>query len=114
MGAWQRRKGAAGEREWCAYLREHGFEGAARQLDQSREGGGDVPVAPILYEVKRLGKIAARKHLDQAAASMLQYRECSIPCVAMREDGRPEWMVLLRANDLMEMINELIRLRALE
>ena len=106
MGAGQRTKGAQGEREWCEFLRAHGFEAAKRLLGQARDGGGDVPLPPMLYEVKRYNKIAVRKWLDQACVSVLQYKGdgCEIPAVAMREDGRTEWMVLLRAEDFLKLL----------
>ena len=103
MGASQRNKGAAGEREWCDVLRRHGYA-ANRALGQARDGGGDVPQPPMLYEVKRYSKIAVRKWLDQACASVGQYKGCKIPAVAMREDGRTEWMILLRAEDFLKLL----------
>lgn len=105
MGASQRRKGAAGEREWCDYLAAHGFPGAQRALGQARDGGGDVPLPPVLYEVKRRGGgIAVREWLDQVAQAVIQYQGCEIPAVAMREDGRKDWMVLLRAEDFLDLL----------
>ena len=104
MGASQRRKGAAGEREWVDVLRKQGFPVEGRQLGQARDGGGDVRHKPFLYEVKRYNKIAVRKWLDQAEASVLQYKENEIPVVAMREDGRTEWMVLMRAEDFFNLV----------
>jgi hypothetical protein len=103
MGASQRNKGAAGEREWCDILRAHGFA-AQRALGQARDGGGDVPMPPMLYEVKRYHSIAVRKWLDQAVNSVVQYKGCKIPAVAMREDGRKDWMVLLRAEDFLKLL----------
>ena len=73
-------------------------------LGQARDGGGDIALPPMLYEVKRYHKIAVRKWLDQATKSVVEYKGCEIPCVAMREDGRTEWMVLLRAEDLMKLL----------
>ena len=99
MGASQRRKGAAGEREWVDELRKQGFPVEGRQLGQARDGGGDVRFKPFLYEVKRYNAIAVRKWLDQAEASVLQYKEGEVPVVAMREDGRKDWMILMRAED---------------
>ena len=106
MGAMQRRKGAAGEREWCELLRAAGFTDAQRLLGQARDGGGDVPLPPMLWAVKRYNKIAVRRWLDQAEHSMLQYKQdgCNVPAVAMREDGRKEWMVLLRAEDFLTLL----------
>ena len=99
MGASQRRKGAAGEREWVDVLRKQGFSVEGRQLGQARDGGGDVRHGGFLYEVKRYNAIAVRKWLDQAEASVLQYKAGEMPVVAMREDGRTDWMVLMRAED---------------
>ena len=99
MGASQRRKGAAGEREWVDVLRARGYPVEGRQLGQARDGGGDVRHAGVLYEVKRYNKIAVRKFLDQAVQSVVNYRQDEVPVVAMREDGRAEWMILMRAED---------------
>lgn len=102
MGAMQRRKGAAGEREWVAVLRLYGYDTAGRELDQSRDGGGDVIVDDLLFEVKRYHSIAVRKWLDQACVSADAKRK--MPVVAMREDGRTDWMVLVRASDFLDLV----------
>ena len=104
MGASQRRKGAAGEREWVDVLRKQGFSVEGRQLGQARDGGGDVRHGGFLYEVKRYNAIAVRKWLDQAEASVLQYKAGERPVVAMREDGRTEWMILMRAEDFFKLL----------
>lgn len=114
MGKSQRDKGAAGEREFCTLLRAFGFEDAERCLGQSRDGGGDVPYPPHLYEVKRYNKIAVRKWLDQAAQSVVNYRGCEVPVVAMREDGRKDWMVLLSAHDFLTMLKALRLFKIME
>ena len=106
MGASQRRKGAAGEREWVDMLRARGYPAEGRQLGQARDGGGDVRHGGILYEVKRYNKIAVRKWLDQAEASMVSYKQGEIPTVAMREDGRTEWMILMRAEDFLNLVEK--------
>ena len=103
-GASSRNKGNAGEREFAEYLRERGWLDARRALGQARDGGGDVPVPPVLYEVKRRKGISVRKWLEQATAAMPQYKGCKLPVVAMREDGRKDWMVLLRADDFITML----------
>ena len=104
MGASQRRKGAAGEREWVDVLRAQGYPVDGRQLGQARDGGGDVRHGAFLYEVKRYNKIAVRRWLDQAEASVLQYKAGELPVVAMREDGRKDWMVLMRAEDFFKIL----------
>jgi len=106
MSKSQRTKGAAGEREWCEYLRSHGFE-AQRLLGQARDGGGDVPCPPVLYEVKRRKRLAVREFLDQAVRSIKSYTgPCNVPVVVMREDGETQWMVLLRADDFMTLLKD--------
>ena len=104
MSAMQRTKGAAGEREWCDFLKDNGFSEAKRLLGQARDGGGDVPLPPMLYEVKRRRSIAVRAWLDQAVQSVVNYKGCEVPAVAMREDGRKGWMVLLRAEDFINLL----------
>ena len=104
MSGYQRRKGAAGEREWVDVLRARGYPVEGRQLGQARDGGGDVRHGGILYEVKRYNKIAVRKFLDQAVQSVVNYKQDETPVVAMREDGRPEWMILMRAADFLAVL----------
>lgn len=104
MGASQRRKGAAGEREWVDVLRRAGYPVEGRQLGQARDGGGDVRYGGVLFEVKRYNKIAVRKWLDQAEASVLQYKQGEIATVVMREDGRTQWMVLMSGNDFLNLL----------
>lgn len=104
MSKSQRTKGAAGEREWCEVLKNQGFADAARQLGQARDGGGDVRIGGVLYEVKRRKGLAARQFLDQAVKSAVDYKAGEMPAVAMREDGRTDWMVLLRAEDYFTLI----------
>jgi len=110
MSKYQRTKGAVGEREWCAKLNEFGFE-AKRALGQARDGGGDVPCPPMLYEVKRHAAFAVYKHLEQAIAAMPQYAGCTVPAVALRGDGK-DWLVVLRAEDFLRLLDDLIAERA--
>jgi hypothetical protein len=105
MSASQRTKGAQGEREWCDYLRKHAGLNAKRVLGQARDSGGDVALPPVLYEVKRRHEIHIRKFLDQAVNALPQYKGCKLPVVALREDGRTDWMVLMRADDFLALLN---------
>jgi hypothetical protein len=104
MGASSRNKGNAGEREWAEHVRAGGWPEAHRALGQARDGGGDVPVPPVLYEVKRRRKAAVRQFLDQAIKAMPKYKGCTIPAVALREDGRTDWMVILPAKDFLALL----------
>lgn len=102
MGKSQRVKGATGEREWCRMLEIVGVE-AQRALGQARDGGGDVPAAPYLWEVKRRARVSIYEHVDQAAAAVPQYPGCTVPAVAIRGDNR-EWLVVMRAQDILPLL----------
>lgn len=102
MGKSQRVKGAAGEREWCAMLKAVGID-AKRALGQARDGGGDVPTPPYLWEVKRRAKVSVYEHMDQVAAATPQYDGCRIPALALRADNR-EWLVVMRATDALPLL----------
>lgn len=102
MSKSQRNKGAQGERDWCAMLKAVGFD-AKRALGQARDGGGDVPCPPILWEVKRYAKFAVYEHMDQAIASAPQYPGCGIPAVALRGDEK-DWLVVMRATDFLPLL----------
>lgn len=105
MSAWQRRKGSSGEREWCHFLRKQGYKGAERTLDQPRAGGGDVPVPPILWEVKRRSKNVAYMFMAQANEAVDKYPDCEIPAVALRADYEG-WLVILKAEDFFELMRQ--------
>jgi len=102
MSASQRRKGAAGEREWCAELAKHGIT-AKRELGQARDSGGDVVVAPFLFEVKRHARFSIYEHMEQAIAAAPQYG-CRVPVVALRGDDKG-WLVVLRAEDFLPWVS---------
>ena len=110
MSASQRRKGAAGEREWVEALRCEGFITAGRQLGQARDGGGDVLVDGTLFEVKRRAGISSLRFLDQARAAAEDQRGASgvrpTPVVAMREDGNTEWVVMMLASDYFALLRK--------
>lgn len=103
MAKSQRTKGAAGEREFCALLTEHGFANPKRLLGQARDGGGDVPTPPFLWEVKRRQKIATYEFMAQAIDAAGNHAKCKVPAVAMRADNQ-EWLVVMRARDLLPLL----------
>lgn len=103
MSKSQRTKGAAGEREWCKLLAAFGFPDPKRLLGQARDGGGDVPTPPILWECKRRQRIAVYDFMRQAEAAVANNPDCPIPAVALRADGE-EWLVLLRAKDILPLL----------
>jgi hypothetical protein len=108
-GKTNRVRGATGEREWVALLKEHGFTEAARNLGQSRDGGGDVCVPPFLWEVKRRRRISAIRFLDQVGEAVIRAyfrgEKVEYGAVAMREDGNRQWYVMLKASDFFKLLD---------
>lgn len=98
------RKGKVGEREFAAFLREHGFE--ARR-GQQFAGGGDSPdvvtsVAGFHFEVKRVEALQLYPSLDQAEADR---RDDETPVVVHRRNGKV-WVAIMFAEDLMKLLKE--------
>jgi len=102
MSAMSRRKGAGYEREIVKIIRESlGIE-VKRNLDQVRDGGGDIVLGKYLIECKRRKSIAVYEWLDQCiAACMNKFK----PLVVVRGDNR-ENLVILRLTDFLEIIKE--------
>lgn len=105
MSKSQRTKGATGEREFCKLLAEHGFVTPKRLLGQARDGGGDVPTPPILWEVKRRQRIATYDFVSQAVDAVGNRADCTIPAVAMRADAE-DWLIVMRAKDLLPLLQK--------
>lgn len=101
MSASQRRKGAAGEREACAWLSERLGTVVRRQINQARDGGADIHVGPFRVEVKRRKGIAVYEWIDQAEAACTDFET---PVVICRADGRTDWLVVLRAEDALRLM----------
>lgn len=92
MGMRERRKGAAGERELFARLRDLGIN-VERNLGQTRDGGSDsTPVPGWSIECKRWGQ---RAHLSKAIEQAEKQAEGDggIPVVMYRLD-RGQWRAL--------------------
>ena len=64
MGKAQRTKGASFERDVVNALKDAGID-AARNLDQTRDGGGDIDLGAYMIECKRRASIAVYDWLDQ-------------------------------------------------
>ena len=100
MGASQRRKGAAGERELAGILSEQLGRVVQRNIGQARDGGDDITVGKFRVEAKRRKGIAVHEWVDQCV------RACGptdVPVVACRGDGR-EWLVVMRLADALPLI----------
>ncbi|MDH3376206.1 MAG: hypothetical protein OEQ39_04460 [Gammaproteobacteria bacterium] len=95
-----RQKGNRGEREFAAFLREHGYE--ARR-GQQFSGGGDSPDVvsnlPFHIEVKRTERFSLYPSMDQAKADAGD----RVPIVCHRASHRP-WVVVMDARDFLKLI----------
>lgn len=109
MGALSKRKGARGELEFAAWLRENLGLSAVR--GRQYRGGPDSPDvrindAKLHVEVKRSTGFRVFKSLEQAA------KDCPnghTPFVAHRPD-RKDWIIVLEAKHLKNLVLELNRL----
>ena len=97
----QRTKGAQFERQVVNELKEAGFA-AARNLDQTRDGGGDIDLDKYMLECKRRASIAVYDWLDQCTKAA---RPSQVPIVIARGDRR-ETIAILRWDDLIKILKE--------
>lgn len=102
MGKSSQRKGAAGERELAALLREYGFD--------MKRGGfvfGEVPdltgLPGIHIEVKRVEKLNLDSAMDQAISDSKKFHD-GFPAVFHRRNQKP-WKVTLLLDDFMAIYN---------
>lgn len=102
MSKSQRTKGAGFEREIVRALKELGHD-ATRNLDQWRDGGGDISLDRWMIECKRRSKIAVYEWMDQAVKAA---NPNQVPVVIARADKR-DALVILRFSDFLEMFNAL-------
>ena len=101
MGKMQRTKGASFEREIVKDLVAKGYDDAKRNLEQVREGGGDINLPGYLLECKRYANIAVYKWLEQAEKAK---KDGQIPVVVARGD-RKEPIAILYWSDFMGMMD---------
>ena len=94
MGAMQRLKGANYEREVVKILKELGWSGAARNLDQTRDGGGDIVFPRYLFECKRYAQISVYRWLEQAEDAAEALGGDKMPIVVARADNKTSIAIL--------------------
>ena len=114
MSAMSRRKGAGHEREVVNLLKASGHE-CARNLDQVRDGGGDIPFGEFLIECKRRKSIAIYEWWEQVVAACIRpyvlagkfdgpLPKFPKPALVIRADKR-ENLVVLGLNDFLELVS---------
>ena len=100
MGASQRRKGAAGEREIAAILTDKLGFAVKRKLGQARDSGHDIDIPGWNLEIKRRRRVGnLYEWLAQADSKN------GSPAVLVRADGH-EWLAVIRLEDWIRLIRE--------
>ena len=98
-----RAKGAAGERELAAFLRDHGYEAKRGQQFRGGSDSPDVVGLPGFHiEVKRVEKGALYDWLDQAAHDA---EGKSVPLVCHRKNRR-DWVAILPLDAFLKLIGQ--------
>lgn len=102
MGARERNKGARGERELAAWLRERGYTAHRGQQFSGSPESPDVvcPDVPFHFECKRTERIRLYDAMSQAIADAGD----KIPVVAHRRN-RDDWLAVLRLEDLIALLS---------
>lgn len=94
-----RQKGARGERELAAVLREHGYDCRRGQQYCGANGDADVVGLPGIHiECKRVESLNIHKAAEQAKSDA---RENELPAVFHRKNGKP-WLVTMTLEDWMK------------
>ena len=97
-----RSKGAAGERELAKVLREYGCDARRGQQFSGLNGDADVVgLAGYHIECKRVERLNIDTAMEQ---SIRDAREGETPIVCHRRNREP-WLITLRLDDFMEVIN---------
>ena len=101
MGISSQRKGADGERELAAVLREYGY-------DMERGGSlsfGEVPdlvgLPGVHIECKRVERLNVPAAMQQAVKDSQQFRD-GMPALFHRRNRQP-WLVTIRLEDFMQL-----------
>ena len=98
-----REKGARGERELAAILRDFGYEARRGQQYSGANGDADVVGLPGIHiECKRVERLNL---YDAIAQSRHDARESEVPAVFHRRDNC-KWLVTMELDDWMNMYND--------
>lgn len=98
-----RSKGAAGERELAAVLREYGFDTRRGQQYCGANGDADVVGLPGVHiECKRVEKLNIDNAIEQAISDS---KNNEMPAVFHRKN-RKKWLVTISLEDFMKLYKE--------
>lgn len=97
-----RQKGKRGELEWAEYLRGKGIAARrGRQFSGSPDSPDVVSALPFHFEVKRVEALNIHEAMTQA----LRDSSSKPPVVAHRRN-KTEWLVTMRAEDWINLIDK--------
>lgn len=101
-----KRKGNAGEVEFCKLIVENLGIDVHRNLQQTRDGGADIKLKPYSIEVKRRAAIGnIYDWMNQASAGC---DTAERPIVVCRAD-RKQWLAILPIEELFRLIREEVK-----
>ena len=96
-------KGARGERELAAKLKEHGYIARRGQQYSGANGDADVVGLPYVHiECKRVERLNVQDAMDQ---SVRDAPDGEVPTV-MHRKNHSEWLVTMRLDDWIRMYRE--------
>ena len=106
IGKASKNKGKVGEREVAKLIQSHGFSAKRGVQFQGGEDSPDVVSSlPCHIEVKRTETLSLYKAMEQAIEDSKGSEE--FPTVWHRRNGQ-EWLVILNANDFLELLKKII------
>jgi hypothetical protein len=98
-----RTKGQVGEREVCSLLRDMTGKDYARNLDQTRDSGGDILAGRYLLEVKRQEVLKIDAWWEQACCSADDANK--EPVIVFRRSRQP-WRVVISLTEFVRLARE--------
>jgi hypothetical protein len=101
VGKSQRTKGAGFEREICHVLSESLGGKFTRNLDQVRDGGGDIMLPGYLIECKRRARISIYEWMEQATKACNAEQK---PIVIARADNK-DALAIMRLEDFILLLS---------
>lgn len=97
MGAMQRTKGAAAERQFANMLTDDLGVSVKRALDQTREGGADIVLGIFAIQVKHAAKAAIKSWWQQTVTDA--HKAKKIPVLAYKIN-RQGWRIRMRMKEV--------------
>lgn len=107
MGLYSRNRGKRGERLWCSFCREQGYDvHRTAQYRGNTGAAGDAEGLPGLHqEIKNVEHLNLRDAMEQSIHDAEAEGKGMLPIVAHKKN-RLGWLVTMRAEDWFELYRE--------